>query len=444
MENSGRRLSALKPKVGFFMMVHPYEEGAEKAPELFRRALGNLIKIGAEVVEADEVVEDEKSALRAAKKFKKNGIDLLCLVEATWSSDYLALDILEEIEVPIITWALPGIRTGSLCGTQQLDCVLTELRKTYKFVYGAVEEENVYQKVKKYARAVSLKNHLRTTRLGLIGYRIPGMTEVTFDEYELKSLFGPRIVHLGIDKFKESLSKISHKEVEPTWAKVKARVGKVNTNEEEGLHSVKAYLALKEFVERKGLAGLAVECYPDLMGEVCLAYSLLAEEGIVAACEGDVNSLLAMLMLYLLTGEPIHNTDLLAVHEEDSSAVFSHCGSGGFSLAEHTSDISLEPVRLANKGVCVLFPGRPGEVTLVNLVGRKGTYRMCIVGGEAVKTEMVFPGNPVRVRLPVNTEEFLKIISREGFGHHWMIGYGDLREELVEFCGLTGLRCVSI
>jgi len=145
---------------------------------------------------------------------------------------------------------------------------------------------------------------------------------------------------------------------------------------------------------------------------------------------GWLNSLLAMLMLYLLTGEPVHNADLLAVYEEDNSAVF-------FIVA-------LGPVRLANEGVCVLFPGKPGKVTMVNLVGRKGTYIMCVGGGEAVKTEMVFAGNPVRVRLPVNTQELLKIIAREGFGHHWMIGYGDVKEELVEFCALTGLRCTSI
>jgi Asp-tRNA(Asn)/Glu-tRNA(Gln) amidotransferase A subunit family amidase len=95
MENSGRRLSALKPKVGFFMMVHPYEEGAEKAPELFRRALGNLIKIGAEVVEVDEVVEDEKSALRAGteeflKIISREGFGhhwmVMAILERSWSS----------------------------------------------------------------------------------------------------------------------------------------------------------------------------------------------------------------------------------------------------------------------------------------------------------------------------------------------------------------------
>lgn len=444
MENSRGRLSALKPKVGFFMMVHPYEEGGEKTPELFRRALANLIKIGVEVVEADEVVRDEKSALRTAKKFKKNEVDLLCLVEATWSSDYLVLDILEEIEVPMITWALPGINTGSLCGTQQLDCVLKELRKTYKFVYGDVEEENVYQKIKRYARAVSLKNHLRKARLGLVGYRIKGMTEVTFDELELKSLLGPRIVHFGLNNLKSEIGKINNKQAEKVWIKVKEEVGNVNVDDKEGLNSVKAYLVLKKWVKEKNLLGLAVECYPDFMGKVCLAYSLLSEEGIPGSCEGDVNSLVAMLMLQLLTGSPVHNTDLLIPYKQDNSILFSHCGSGGFSLAEDKGKISLSPVRLANRGVCVLLPGRPGKVTLVNLVGRKDTYRMCILEGKAVKTEMVFAGNPVRVRFPIPVNEFLDMVAANGFGHHWMIGYGNVKEELENFCRLVELRYMSV
>lgn len=434
----------LKPKIGFFMLCYPYEEGRKEAPQLFQRALLKLKKLNLDVVVADEMVEDEKSALKVAEKFKRADIDIICVVEGTWSSDYLVLDILEEVDVPIITWGIPGIRKGSLCGVQQLDCVLTELKKPYKFIYGDIDEEEPYRRIESYAKAAFLKRALRKARLGLVGYRIRGMTEVTFDELELKSLVGPRIVHSGLNELKDRIAKVSNGEAQRMWEEVKRKVGKVNVDDKEGLNSVKAYLVSKKWAKEEDLSGLAVECYPDWMGQVCLAYSLLSEEGVPGSCEGDINSLVAMLMLYFLTGSPVHNTDLLIPYEEDNSILFSHCGSGGFSLAEDKKKISLSPVRLANKGVCVLFPGRPGEVTMVNLVGRKGTYRMCVVGGEAVKTEMVFAGNPARVRLPVNTREFLRIIAREGFGHHWMIGYGDVREELVEFCGLTGLRCISI
>jgi len=389
-------------------------------------------------------VEDENSARRAAQEFKKEDVDVICLVEGTWSSDYLVLDILEEVDVPFITWGVPGICKGSLCGVQQLDCVLKELGKPYKFIYGSVEERKPYEKIEGYAKAACLKRILRKTRLGLVGYRIRGMTEVTFDELELKSLLGPRIVHFGLNELEDGMAKVRHEEAERIWKEVKKKVGKVNAEEKEGIDSIRAYLVLKKWIGKEGLSGLTVECYPDFMGQVCLAYSLLGEEGILGSCEGDVNSLVAMIILHLLTKVPVHNTDLLAVYPEDNSIVFSHCGSGAFSLAEEKKKIDLSPVRLANKGTSVLFPAKSGKVTLVNLVGRKDTYRMCIVEGEAVKTEMVFAGNPARVKFPIPVNEFLEIVAENGFGHHWMIGYGDVKEELEDFCKLVGLRYISM
>jgi len=198
---------------------------------------------------------------------------VLCMIEGTWSSDYLVLDILEEVNVPIITWGLPGIRKGSLCGVQQLDCVLTELRKPYKFIYGSVEEKEPYEKIERYAIASALRRFLRRARLGLVGYRVRGMTEVTFDELELKSLFGLRVVHFGLNELNDEMGKVHDEEAKKIWGEVKRKVGKVNVDEKEGLDSVKAYLVLKGWTKREDLSGLAVECYPNFMGQVCLAYS---------------------------------------------------------------------------------------------------------------------------------------------------------------------------
>ena len=330
----------LKPKVGFFMLCYPGEEGRKEAPSLFQKAALELKKLNLDVVVIEEVVEDENSAHRAAQEFKREDVDVICLVEGTWSSDYLALDILEEVNVPIITWGLPGIRKGSLCGVQQLDCVLKELGKPYKFIYGSVEEREPYEKIEGYVKAASLKRILRKARLGLVGYRIKGMTEVTFDELELKSLLGPRIVHFGLGELKNEMGKVRYEEAKRIWEEVKKKVGKVKVEEKEGINSIGAYLVFKKWIGKENLSGLAVECYPDFMGQVCLAYSLLGEEGIPGSCEGDVNSLTAMIILHFLTEIPVHNTDLLAVYPEDNSIVFSHCGSGAFSLAEEREKIN--------------------------------------------------------------------------------------------------------
>jgi hypothetical protein len=57
---------------------------------------------------------------------------------------------------------------------------------------------------------------------------------------------------------------------------------------------------------------------------------------------------------------------------------------------------------------------------------------------------MVFPGNPIRVKMPVGIGEFLDTIAESGFGHHWMIGYGDVRDELTQLGKALGIKVTSI
>jgi len=139
---------------------------------------------------------------------------------------------------------------------------------------------------------------------------------------------------------------------------------------------------------------------------------------------------------------PCDQTDL-GVDLEEGSIVFSHCGSGSTTLAESADAVEIANVRLMHKGVCVLFPGKPGPVTLVNLVGRRGTYRMGVAFGEAVSTDMVFAGNPTKVVLEGGARNYLDVIAREGLGHHWMIGYGDVRKTLRSFCEHIGIPYIS-
>jgi L-arabinose isomerase len=144
-----------------------------------------------------------------------------------------------------------------------------------------------------------------------------------------------------------------------------------------------------------------------------------------------------MLILSLLTGQPTHNTDWLDPMP-DGSIVFTHCGSGSYSLAEKREEITLAPVRLAHQGVCSLFPARPGFVTLVNLMPRGDDYQMAVMEGEAIETEMVFPGNPLRVRFSTPCERIINWIYEEGIGHHWIAGYGYVRRELEDLACMIG------
>ena len=171
-------------------------------------------------------------------------------------------------------------------------------------------------------------------------------------------------------------------------------------------------------------------------------YTLLAEEGITGACEGDVPNAITMKMLYELSGKPVNNTDLLDFNYDDNSILFAHCGSSGFSIAD--GEIELAPVRLAETGVCCKFLMKPGKVTAVDICGNGDNFRMSVMVGDAIPCGMEFPGNPMTIQFEKPLDQINEEIMQYGSGHHWMVAYGDHSEALRRFCQIKGMNYYRI
>jgi hypothetical protein len=67
---------------------------------------------------------------------------------------------------------------------------------------------------------------------------------------------------------------------------------------------------------------------------------------------------------------------------------------------------------------------------------------MCAVEGQAIPTEMVFEGNPLRFQLKTPFRQVWRAVAEHGFGHHWMAVYAHIVPVLAEFCRLTGIQGV--
>jgi L-fucose isomerase-like protein len=295
-----------------------------------------------------------------------------------------------------------------------------------------------------YARAAALRARLRRARVGHVGHRVEGMTETTPHELALKRVLGPRVVGIDTHVFLERARAVHAQAVAGRWEDIKQQAGRVTASEEAGITAVQAYEALKGLIADHGLSAVAFGCYPNIFGVACLAASLLGEEGVPVACEGDVNGAVAMLTLTALTRQPVHCTDTLDPLPNDDAIVFSHCGSGGFSLASDPAQITLGPVRLMDHGLCCMFPARPGPVTMVNLIPALSGYRMAVACGEALETDMVFPGNPLKVRFTRDHRDVLAWIVDQGLGHHWMAAYGDLRRPLEDLARMVGCDWIGL
>ena len=90
--------------------------------------------------------------------------------------------------------------------------------------------------------------------------------------------------------------------------------------------SLAIYSALKDIVREFSLSGLTIRCF-DLLDMVhntgCLALAKLNAEGISAGCEGDVPTLVSMMIAKQKTGSPSFQCNLSQV--ENDELLFAHC-----------------------------------------------------------------------------------------------------------------------
>lgn len=428
-----------KPRVGFCLLAHPFEDGYKDAIPLIQKANQFLSRTKIEIFSFEKPVTNISVAREAIHLFKQQNLDVLIIKLATWSDDYNALALVQALNLPVITWAIEGISRGSLCGCQQINSILYELGYHYDFVLGDAQDPETIDLIEQKVKAYGLIQYLKQVRIGILGNRTAGMTEIAYDEFEMRRLFGVEIVPLSIHRFITQLDFKDQQALDSEWQRITNRVGPIKVKKEDGLRSLAALAKIRLIMKEQQLTGLAVECYPDFMGLFCLSASLLADEGKIIGCEADVNAVLGQIILSYLSETPTHNTDLLHIYPDEQAVLLSHCGNGSFQIAKNCSEIELQSVRLADQGLCVLFPAKPGPMTLINLLGRRTTYRMCILEGDCIETSMEFAGNPLKFRLPISTDDFLELVKQNGFGHHWIGGYGKFHRELELLCKVAGI-----
>jgi len=430
----------LIPKVGYVCFFHPFEEGANKSLEIYKKGKLLLNKLKIEIIESNEPISDDSKVREIAELFRLKNIDAIIVRLATWCSDSLILDLTSIIELPVINWAVEDINSGSMCGAQQFNAILKELNKNSIFVYKDTDES--LSKIEKYIYSASIYKRIKNLRIGIVGNRTQGMSEVICDEFGLKDIFGLRVISINPEKFFEKSKSIEVHENDEKLNFIKNEIQEISVKHEDLLESLRNYYALKFYIEQYGLNAITVDCYPYYLGKFCLAFSLLSSENIACACESDINSAILIWIMQNLSKQPVNHIDPLYIYEEDNSIIGSHCGSTSFLLAESEDLISLKNVRLAHQGVCVQFPSKPGVVTMANFIGRKGTFRMAIINGETIKTKMDFPGTPIRIQFPFPIQRFLDLVELGGFGHHWVVCYGNISNELLQICEFFGIDAI--
>ena len=127
------------------------------------------------------------------------------------------------------------------------------------------------------------------------------------------------------------------------------------------------YERLKAIVVRYDLQGVTLRCF-DLLTTVkntgCIALSKLNDEGIPAACEGDIPTLLTMMVCKRLTGELCFQVNPARI-KGDGEMLFAHCTLPLGMTEKHEYTTHFE----SGIGVAIHGDLPTGDYTLVKLSG---------------------------------------------------------------------------
>lgn len=148
---------------------------------------------------------------------------------------------------------------------------------------------------------------LQGLRIGLFGQPSDWLIASGVDREYLLEHFGVETIDINLQRLIDEIKAITSTEASKVaQAIVKRSQGSVEPTCADMMEAAKAYLAIKKICQEERLNAMTIRCF-DIVKTCgttsCLALALLNDEGIVAGCEGDMQTLMSMLLAKKICGE---------------------------------------------------------------------------------------------------------------------------------------------
>ncbi len=420
---------------------------AERFAALARES---LVKSGLEVAERARINTGGDQVSESVKHAVDRGVDCIIFLIGTWIYAPAVVTVVQKTDIPFIVWGIPEGASFSSVGANVLHGSLDELGIHHKLVYGLPDDPQTIARIRRYASAASARQALQGRKFGLIGGRSIGMYTSTVDPIQVKKIFGVEIEHIDQSLLIEYAKKVDSKLTQKTYEWLMGEYRAFRAPEEVVKKSIQVYHALKRIVQECRLDFLGVKCLEEVINlyvSCCLAICLLNNEGIVTACQSDINAALLMKTLHVLTKQPTIFADVNCIDKESKVARLINCGTMPTCLAKNNKEVDwgyqYEYMGKA-RGVCPVFCCKPGAVTITAMSRISGKHTMQIASGDAFEQPIdrfaevrdIWP--QAFIRLDCDVDEYYTHLR----SNHAVVGYGDVSEELIDFCDMVDIAYI--
>jgi L-fucose isomerase-like protein len=426
------------------------------AEEMTVKAHQQLLKLPVTLNDQEELITDLQSAQQVAKSLATKPPDMLLVFQATFADSTMISAFVEEIDAPLLLWAVPEDHTGgrlrlnSLCGINLAAHALTRAGRIYETIFASPDDPMVPDKILNLALAGRARNSMRQARLGRVGENPDGFETCLFNPDSVRQIFGLEVVQFDLSEdIFPMAQQIETKHIDVIQGMLDRKVKGLEALEPAATRgTLSVYAALQHIASQKEISGFAVRCWPEFFTEMgcaaCGAMSLLSDDMIPCSCEADVNGTITQMILQSISGEPAFGTDIVSIDNEHDAFVIWHCGLAPLSMADPQSPPGVTIHSNRKLPLLFEFTLKPGPVTVARLSESSGEYRLVIGHGKIIRGPKTFNGTSGLLQFDRSAKEVLNVILTEGLEHHISLTYGNSADVLVALAKLLNIPVLQL
>lgn len=447
-------MATLVPRVGILAVGRPTFD-VEFARVVFNQAWNSLKKLPIEIVGEPELHFDGNAALKGFAEMDSREIDILLLLQVTFTDSAVCAEIAGKLDVPLVVWTYPEERTGgrlrlnSFCGANLASHTLSRMGRRLENVHGAADDKEALQQIADLTRAAAIVRKLSSARVLVVGDHPSGFDACSYDAGELMTRFGVHSQAMSVSDFINEVKQLPDSIADDSYARrAKDFSNLAEMDQEATRRTLKVYAALRERADKEGFDGIALRCWPEFFTEygcaACGAIALLNEDRKPGGCEADMFGVLSSLVMSWTSGTGVFNTDLVDIDTRSDTIVFWHCGQAPLDMADPQA--RAQATIHSNRKLPLLseFPLKPGRVTICRISQGQGRLRMVLAGAEMIRAPLAFSGTAGVAKPDVPVEIFRQRLLDEGLEHHSSITYGDHRPVLRYVARFLGLEVIEL
>ena len=453
--------------IGCGVKVHfPWDlvtERTERAAALAREASEGL---PVEMVSAPAPFEDPGELLTFLDSELARGISGLVFFHAAFTAGEIGPALgrwLLDHPLPLLSWAWPEPGNGGRNEANSLTCqnfllqMWGQMGVPYAWQHLPLDA-SARPGLERFARVCYARESFRhAPLLHAGGSRVAGFYDGEVDELAVARRLGCRFDRVDLETVHQHGRKRFREDDLRRLAEAltaHSDCARVAVPEEEMLRTFRFGLAMLDLAHEHGYLGATVKSWPDLFDcygcAIDGAVSMMNDFGFCVAEEGEMNGLLSSLALRFLSNGAAVPTmmDLSLWKQAEDRLGIWHCGASPtrwlkpgtqFAATRHSILENGDPEQAV--GLMLEFLLAEGPVTAARFMA-PDAGRCFSFEGTFVDTELAYRGTYGLMEATGGVElgRILHTILAEGLDHHWSVGYGHWRRELMElnhFCGIA-------